>query len=77
MAPPTAPSSMRSPAARSASATCAHGAHRPQTNGKAERFIRTMLSGWAYGALEAGSPRDFSHPTPRERVDVVVRCRHR
>jgi transposase InsO family protein len=24
---------------------------RPQTNGKAERFIRTMLSGWAYGAL--------------------------
>ena len=51
--------------------------HRPQTNGKAERFIRTMLSGWAYGALEAGSPRDFSHPTPRERVDVVVRCRHR
>ena len=24
---------------------------RPQTNGKAERFIRTMLAGWAYGAL--------------------------
>ncbi len=24
---------------------------RPQTNGKAERFIRTMLGGWAYGAL--------------------------
>jgi len=24
---------------------------RPQTNGKAERFIRTMLDGWAYGAL--------------------------
>ena len=24
---------------------------RPQTNGKAERFIRTMLTGWAYGAL--------------------------
>lgn len=24
---------------------------RPQTNGKAERFIRTMLSGWAYGAI--------------------------
>ena len=23
----------------------------PQTNGKAERFIRTMLDGWAYGAL--------------------------
>ncbi len=25
--------------------------YRPQTNGKAERFIRTMLSGWAYGAI--------------------------
>jgi len=25
--------------------------YRPQTNGKAERFIRTMLAGWAYGAL--------------------------
>jgi transposase InsO family protein len=25
--------------------------HRPQTNGKAERFIRTMLGGWAYGAI--------------------------
>ena len=29
---------------------------RPQTNGKAERFIRTMLSGWAYGALYRDSP---------------------
>jgi transposase InsO family protein len=26
-------------------------AYRPQTNGKAERFIRTMLAGWAYGAI--------------------------
>jgi len=25
--------------------------HRPQTNGKAERFIRTLLAGWAYGAI--------------------------
>ncbi len=25
--------------------------YRPQTNGKAERFIRTMLAGWAYGAI--------------------------
>jgi transposase InsO family protein len=30
---------------------------RPQTNGKAERFIRTMLGGWAYGALY-GSNRE-------------------
>jgi len=28
---------------------------RPQTNGKAERFIRTMLDGWAYGAIYATS----------------------
>ena len=28
---------------------------RPQTNGKAERFIRTMLGGWAYGAVYASS----------------------
>jgi Integrase core domain. len=26
---------------------------RPQTNGKAERFIRTLLNGWAYGAIYA------------------------
>ena len=26
-------------------------AYRPQTNGKAERFIRTMLGSWAYGAI--------------------------
>jgi Integrase core domain len=25
--------------------------YRPQTNGKAERFIRTLLVGWAYGAI--------------------------
>jgi len=28
---------------------------RPQTNGKAERLIRTMLAGWAYGAIYATS----------------------
>jgi transposase InsO family protein len=25
--------------------------YRPRTNGKAERFIRTLLNGWAYGAI--------------------------
>ena len=30
--------------------------YRPRTNGKAERFIRTMLAGWAYGAIYATSP---------------------
>ncbi|HEY7829797.1 MAG TPA: IS481 family transposase [Solirubrobacteraceae bacterium] len=29
--------------------------YRPQTNGKAERFIRTMLDGWAYGAIYRNS----------------------
>jgi transposase InsO family protein len=30
-------------------------AYRPQTNGKAERFIRTMLGGWANGAIYRSS----------------------
>jgi transposase InsO family protein len=30
--------------------------YRPRTNGKAERFIRTLLGGWAYGAIYATSP---------------------
>jgi transposase InsO family protein len=29
--------------------------YRPQTNGKAERFIRTMLGGWAYSGAVFGS----------------------
>jgi transposase InsO family protein len=28
-----------------------------QTNGKAERFIRTLLAGWAYGAIYRLKPR--------------------
>jgi transposase InsO family protein len=35
---------------------------RPQTNGKAERFIRTMLGGWAYGAI---------YGTSRERTTAL------
>ncbi len=30
--------------------------YRPQTNGKAERFIRTMLNEWAYAAVYGSSP---------------------
>jgi len=30
--------------------------YRPQTNGKAERFIRTMLGEWAYAAVYGSSP---------------------
>ncbi len=33
-------------------------AYRPQTNGKAERFIRTLTAGWAYGAV-------YRHSTER------------
>jgi transposase InsO family protein len=29
--------------------------YRPRTNGKAERLIRTLLGGWAYGAIYATS----------------------
>jgi transposase InsO family protein len=29
--------------------------YRPRTNGKAERFIRTLVDGWAYGALYRSS----------------------
>ncbi len=29
--------------------------YRPQTNGKAERFIRTLLTSWAHGAIYASS----------------------
>ena len=35
---------------------------RPQTNGKAERFIRTLLAGWAYGAI---------YGTSRERTNAL------
>ena len=36
--------------------------YRPQTNGKAERFIRTMLAGWAYGAIYRTQPRTHRRP---------------
>jgi transposase InsO family protein len=29
--------------------------YRPRTNGKAERFIRTLIAGWAYGAVYRSS----------------------
>ncbi len=29
--------------------------YRPRTNGKAERFIRTLVWGWAYGAIYSSS----------------------
>ena len=29
--------------------------HHPRVGAKAERFIRTMLTGWAYGAIYASS----------------------
>jgi transposase InsO family protein len=35
---------------------------RHQTNGKAERFIRTILTSWAYGADLPHQPRTHSNP---------------
>ena len=32
--------------------------YRPQTNGKAERFIRTLLGGWAYNGTVYGSSQE-------------------
>jgi transposase InsO family protein len=43
-------------------------AYRPQTNGKAERLIRTMLAGWAYGAIYGSS---------RERTAALDGCLYR
>ena len=37
-------------------------AYRPQTNGKAERFIRTLLGGWAYGAIYRDKQRAHRGP---------------
>ena len=36
-------------------------AYRPQTNGTAERFIRTMLGGWAYSGATYGSSAERTH----------------
>ena len=36
--------------------------YRPQTNGKAERFIRTLLERWAYA---------YSYPTETERAATL------
>jgi transposase InsO family protein len=36
--------------------------HRPQTNGKAERFIRTLLGGWAYGAIYSSTAERTAAP---------------
>ena len=44
-----------SPAERWGSSHLRTRPYRPQTNGKAERFIRTMLAGWAYGAIYRNS----------------------
>jgi transposase InsO family protein len=38
--------------------------YRPQTNGKAERFIRTLLAGWAYGAIYRDSRERTAALTP-------------
>jgi transposase InsO family protein len=43
--------SIRLAVRRSGSNTVRTRPYRPRTNGKAERFVRTMLGGWAYSAI--------------------------
>ena len=51
-------------AASSESATYAPGPTDPQTNGKAERFIQTMLREWAYSrAYSSSAERTRALPT--------------
>jgi transposase InsO family protein len=48
--------------------------YRPQTNGKAERFIRTMLREWAYAAVYgASAERTNSLPSWLERYNTTRR----
>ena len=47
--------------------------YRPRTNGKAERFIRTMLGGWVYGAIYRSS--DERRAALAGWLDFYNRCR--
>src|SRR5436189_4588550 len=55
MAPATDPSLTPSPAAPSASSTCAPGPTGRAPTARIKRFIRTLLAGWAYGPIYASS----------------------
>ncbi len=46
--------------------------YRPRTNGKAERFIRTMLGGWAYGAIYGTSPNEHEHSQPGSTTTIAA-----
>jgi transposase InsO family protein len=60
--------------------------YRPQTNGKAERFIRTMLAGWAYGAIYRNSQErtaaldgwlwTYNHRRPRQAIGRQTPINH-
>ena len=45
--------------------------YRPRTNGKAERFIRTMLAGWAYAAIYANS-HEHQHAPPAGPTSTIT-----
>ena len=46
--------------------------YRPQTNGKAERFIRTMLGGWAYGAIYRSQRRAQCRASPAGSTSTIA-----
>jgi len=56
--------------------------YRPQTNGKAERFIKTLPRRWAYGPASTGRTRSASrpaglgHPLQLERTHDGTRWHH-
>ena len=45
--------------------------YRPRTNGKAERFIRTLLGGWAYGAIY-GNSDERRHALPAGSTTTIA-----
>jgi transposase InsO family protein len=49
--------------------------YRPRTNGKAERFIQTMLREWAYGRLDGSSATATTTDASTAPSATAPRCR--
>jgi transposase InsO family protein len=67
MVRPSAQRASPQPASASESRTSSPRAYRPQTNGKAERFIQSALREWAYG---------FAYNHSEERAAMLERWIH-